>query len=133
MIESGNVPTNPCWKYITQKPPGIASWSRFISETLPGWLAFNLFMRRVFLQDLLSSTAPAGGGAHVKESDKYRENAANCALLAQNAKHGPARIRFKRMETAWLCLADEQDWLDGEVSPASIPVIGGHLRKTPPV
>jgi hypothetical protein len=37
------------------------------------------------------------------------------------------------METAWLCLADEQDWLDGEVSPATIPVIGGDLRKTPPV
>jgi hypothetical protein len=51
----------------------------------------------------------------VKESDKYRQNAANCALLAQNAKHGAARIRFKRMETAWLCLADEQDWLDGVV------------------
>jgi hypothetical protein len=90
-------------------------------------------MRRVFLEGPLSSTASAGRGAHVKESDKYRENAANCALLAQNAKHGPARIRFKRMETAWLCLADEQDWLDGEVSPATIPVIGGDLRKTPPV
>jgi hypothetical protein len=89
-------------------------------------------MRRVFLQAPLSSTTIAGG-THVKESDQYRENAANCALLAQQAKHGPARIRFKRMETAWLCLADEQDWLDSEVSPATIPVIGGDLRKTPPV
>lgn len=25
--------------------------------------------------------------------------------------------RFKRMEAAWLALAEEQDWLDGERSP----------------
>ena len=46
----------------------------------------------------------------MKQSDKFRENAANCAMLAKDAKHGPARIRYKRMETAWLSLADEQDW-----------------------
>jgi hypothetical protein len=57
------------------------------------------------------------GGCSMKDPDKYRENAANCALLAQQAKHGPARIRYKRTETAWLSLADEQDWLDGEVPP----------------
>jgi hypothetical protein len=90
-------------------------------------------MRRLFLQGPLSSTAPAGGGVHVKESDKYRENAANCALLAQNAKHGPARIRFRRMETAWLCLADEQDWLNGEVSTATITINDDDIGKMPPV
>jgi hypothetical protein len=79
-------------------------------------------MRRFFLEASLSSAAIAGG-AQVKESDKYRENAANCALLAQQAKHGPAKIRYKRMESAWLSLADEQDWLDGRVPPASIPLI----------
>jgi hypothetical protein len=68
----------------------------------------------------------------VKESDKYRENAANCALLAQTAKHGAARIRYKRMEIAWLSLADEQDWLDGEVPPARIPVIPCDIQKAPP-
>jgi hypothetical protein len=26
--------------------------------------------------------------------------------------------RYKRMEAAWLALAEEQDWLDGEVPPA---------------
>jgi hypothetical protein len=88
-------------------------------------------MRRVFLQVSLPSSAIAGGD-HVKESDQYRENAANCALLAQQAKHGPARIRFRRMETAWLCLADEQDWLDGEVPPVSIPEIDNDKRKAPP-
>jgi hypothetical protein len=52
-------------------------------------------------------------GTQMKQSDKFRENAGNCAMLAKDAKHGPARIRYKRMETAWLSLADEQDWLDG--------------------
>jgi len=68
----------------------------------------------------------------MKESEKYRENAANCALLAQQAKHGPAKIRYKRMESAWLSLADEQDWLDGRVPPASIPVFDAEIRKAPP-
>jgi hypothetical protein len=66
----------------------------------------------------------------VKQSDKFRENAANCALLAQQAKHGAARIRYKRMETAWLSLADEQDWLDGEVPPEKI-ASDCDTRKTP--
>ena len=34
----------------------------------------------------------------MKEPDKFRENAANCAMLAKDAKHGPAGIRYKRME-----------------------------------
>jgi hypothetical protein len=67
----------------------------------------------------------------MKESDKYRENAANCALLATRAKHGAARIRYKRMETAWLALADKQDWLDGEVPPQKIEN-DGDIRKVPP-
>ena len=66
----------------------------------------------------------------MKESDKYRENAANCAVLAQQAKHGPARNRYKRMETAWLSLANEQDWLDGEVPPERI-VNECDIRKPP--
>lgn len=65
----------------------------------------------------------------MKQSDKFRENAANCALLARQAKHGAARIRYKRMETAWLSLADEQDWLDGEVPPEKIST-DCNLRKS---
>jgi hypothetical protein len=30
----------------------------------------------------------------------------------------PAYNRFKRMKAAWLALAEEQDWLDGEQSLA---------------
>jgi hypothetical protein len=51
------------------------------------------------------------------KSDDYRENARNCAELAAEAKNEPARNRYKRMETAWLALAEEQDWLDGKKAP----------------
>jgi hypothetical protein len=54
----------------------------------------------------------------MKQSEIFRDNAENCAQLAENAPGEPAFQRYKRMEAAWLALADEQDWLDGEVSPA---------------
>jgi hypothetical protein len=53
----------------------------------------------------------------IKESDVYRQNADNCMQLAEAAKDDAAYNRFKRMEAAWLALAEEQDWLDGERSP----------------
>ena len=37
--------------------------------------------------------------------------------LAEAAQDDAAYKRFKRMEAAWLALAEEQDWLDGERSP----------------
>ena len=51
------------------------------------------------------------------KSNDYRENARNCAELAADAKNEPARNRYMRMEAAWLALAEEQDWLDGNVVP----------------
>ncbi len=51
------------------------------------------------------------------KSDDYRENARNCAELAAEAKNEPARNRYRRMEAAWLALAEEQDWLDGKKAP----------------
>ena len=62
-----------------------------------------------------------------KQSDLFRENAQNCAEKAELAK--PGHKRFKRMEAAWLALAEEQDWLDGEKSPISNKLDG----KRPPV
>jgi hypothetical protein len=55
----------------------------------------------------------------MKQSEIFRENAENCAHLAESAAGEPAYHRYKRMEAAWLALADEQDWLDGEVSPTN--------------
>lgn len=53
----------------------------------------------------------------MKQSDHFRENAENCARLAESATNQPLHLRYKRMEAAWRALADEQDWLDGEVPP----------------
>ena len=58
----------------------------------------------------------------MKQSEIFRENAENCAHLAESASDEPAYQRYKRMEAAWSALADEQDWLDGEVLP-----VGGVL------
>ena len=58
----------------------------------------------------------------MKQSDIFRENAENCAQLAESADSEPTFNRYKRMEAAWRALADEQDWLDGEISPSRIAV-----------
>jgi hypothetical protein len=55
----------------------------------------------------------------MKQSDIYRQNAENRMHMAEAAEGEPAYNRFKRMEAAWLALAEEQDWLDGEQSPAA--------------
>ena len=55
----------------------------------------------------------------MKQSAHYRENADHCAALAEGARDQPSFRRYKRMEAAWLALAEEQDWLDGEVTPVS--------------
>lgn len=52
----------------------------------------------------------------MKQSDHFRENAENTAQLAELAINEAAHKRYNRMEAAWIALADEQDWLDGEIS-----------------
>ena len=53
----------------------------------------------------------------MKQSDIFRENAENCAHLAEQTADEPLCLRYKRMEAAWRALAHEQDWLDGEIAP----------------
>ena len=53
----------------------------------------------------------------IKQSEIYRQNADNCMQMAEAAGGEPACKRYKRMEAAWLALAEEQDWLDGERPP----------------
>jgi hypothetical protein len=59
----------------------------------------------------------------MKQSDHFRENADNCARLAERANDHPSYLRYKRMEDAWRSLANEQDWLDGKTSPAAIALV----------
>ncbi len=54
----------------------------------------------------------------MKQSETYRQNAENCLQMAELAKDQPAFKRYWRMAQAWIALAHEQDWLDGEVSPS---------------
>jgi hypothetical protein len=58
----------------------------------------------------------------MKQSDHFRENAENCQRLAERATDHPSYLRYKRMEDAWLSLAHEQDWLDGEPPLIAIAV-----------
>ena len=53
----------------------------------------------------------------MKQSDLLRENAENCLQLAERAEGRPAFKRYMRMADAWTALANEQEWLDGDVSP----------------
>jgi hypothetical protein len=67
----------------------------------------------------------------MKQSEHFRENAENCARLAEAATNQPLR-----MEAAWLALANEQDWLDGEVPPIDTtkqpPTLGGSILSFTP-
>ncbi|WP_157043714.1 hypothetical protein [Nitrobacter hamburgensis] len=54
----------------------------------------------------------------LSKSEEYRENARNCGELAAEAKDLPSKKRYKRMQDAWLALAEEQDWLEGKVVSA---------------
>jgi hypothetical protein len=62
---------------------------------------------------------PSYREAIMKTSDQYRSSADNCAELAESAVNETLKKRYMRMETAWRALADEQDWLDGEINPAT--------------
>ncbi|WP_315720205.1 MULTISPECIES: hypothetical protein [unclassified Bradyrhizobium] len=53
----------------------------------------------------------------MKQSDLFRENADNCLNLAERAESDPAFRRYTRMAQGWHALANEQEWLDGEVAP----------------
>jgi len=55
----------------------------------------------------------------MKQSENCRKNAENCLQLAERAQDKPAFKRYWRMAQAWIALAHEQDWLDGEVSPSA--------------
>jgi hypothetical protein len=73
-------------------------------------------------------THSAAGGNLMKQSEIFRENAENCAHLAEAASSEPAFLRYKRMEAAWRSLADEQDWLDGEIPP--VEKVGGRMDES---
>ena len=48
-------------------------------------------------------------------ADTYRDNAADCAFLAERSEDEETRLTFKRMEAAWRTLASQQERLDTKV------------------
>jgi hypothetical protein len=58
----------------------------------------------------------------MKQSDIFRDNAENCLQLAERAEGQPTYKRYSRMAEAWMALANEQDWLDGEIPPFTVRV-----------
>jgi hypothetical protein len=67
----------------------------------------------------------------MKPPNQFRENAENCAELALKAPDEPSKARYKRMEAAWQALAQEQDWLDGEIDPER--VVSNRIQPRPPL
>ncbi len=53
------------------------------------------------------------------EVRKYLDNAENCMELAEKATEAPERARYLRMAKSWLALVEEQEWLEGKISPLS--------------
>jgi hypothetical protein len=51
------------------------------------------------------------------KAEEYQESAANCAELEAKATERPKRKRYQRMKEAWLALAEEESWLDGQITP----------------
>jgi hypothetical protein len=66
----------------------------------------------------------------MKPAEIYVENAENCAMLAEGepSRDGPAYKRYRRMEAAWRALAEEQEWLDGEIPPVETAYPSGEGR-----
>jgi hypothetical protein len=54
-------------------------------------------------------------------ADTYRDNAADCAFLAERSEDEETRLTFKRMEAAWRTLASQQERLDTKVRARKQP------------
>ena len=84
--------------------------------------AYSFWIERFyfFLKCARGLLCPLRQEGIVKQSQDFLENAENCAQLAERAADEPTHNRYKRMEAAWRALAEEQDWLDGQVPPVRI-------------
>jgi hypothetical protein len=47
-------------------------------------------------------------------ADVFRDNAADCAFLADRAEDEETKLAFLRMESAWRTLANQQERLDSK-------------------
>jgi hypothetical protein len=89
---------------------------RLVIDQISNYTFRRIEFSRVLFSLLLSRRKP------MKQSEQFITNAEHCAHLAEQAQDEPSKLRFRRMEAAWLALAQEQDWLDGGIAPARIAV-----------
>jgi hypothetical protein len=54
-------------------------------------------------------------------ADIFRDNAEDCAFLAQRSGDEETKLTFLKMEGAWRTLADQQEQLDKKQWPAKKP------------
>jgi hypothetical protein len=54
-------------------------------------------------------------------ADTFRDNAEDCAFLAQRSEDEETRLTFLRMEAAWRALANQQERLDKKQWPTKRP------------
>jgi hypothetical protein len=54
-------------------------------------------------------------------ADLYRDNAEDCAFLAQRAEDEETKLAFLRMEAAWRTLANQQERLDQKARTKKLP------------
>jgi hypothetical protein len=52
----------------------------------------------------------------MSSADIFRDNAEDCAFLAERAEDEETKLAFKRMEEAWRTLAQEQDRLNKKIA-----------------
>jgi hypothetical protein len=54
-------------------------------------------------------------------ADIFRDNAEDCAFLAQRSEDQETKLTFQKMEEAWRTLANQQEQLDKKQWPAKKP------------
>lgn len=52
------------------------------------------------------------------KSKEFRKNAETCSEIAAAADNDPKKKRFQRLAAGWSDLAENQDWLDGDLKSA---------------
>ncbi len=65
----------------------------------------------------------------MKDSDTFRENAENCLHLAERAGLEQSSLRYRRMASSCTALAEEQDWLDGNLSDRATELEEGAIDR----
>lgn len=99
--------------HLGERPRCLAAASRVSNISTAGDKSSHVAV----VWNIARREAEGEGQCPMKQSELFRQSAENCRQMVEAARGEPAYNRYERMETAWLALAEEQDWLDDERSP----------------